>query len=117
MKKRREPRISKGFLVELSRRGIEQMGVTVNVSRRGMCIATTGVLRRNSRLRVLIAADDEIFSLSGMVVWHLKRETLPLADAPAEIGICIQDAPPGYRRFVAAARRNVIPAPKQRWAC
>jgi hypothetical protein len=117
MKKRSEPRINRGFLVEISRRGMEQMGVTVNLSRRGMCIATTRIQRRHSRLRVLIAAADEIYSISGLVVWHLRREAATRAEVPAELGILIEDAPPGYRRFVAAARRDSHPAAKPGLAC
>ena len=117
MKKRSEPRISRGFLVEISRRGMEQMGVTVNLSHRGMCVATTRVLRRHSRLRVLIAAADEIYTLSGQVVWHLRKEAATQGEVPAEIGILIEDAPPGYRRFIAAARRDCLPATKPRLAC
>ncbi len=117
MNKRREPRIRKGFLVELSRRGMEQLGVTVNVSRCGMCIATTGVLRRSSRLRVVIAAADELFSLSGRVVWNLKKTPLSPADVPAEIGIRIEEAPRAYYRFISSARRAALLPPKDPLTC
>ncbi|MCU0276533.1 MAG: PilZ domain-containing protein [Acidobacteria bacterium] len=117
MNKRREPRIRKGFLVELSRRGMEQLGVTVNVSRRGMCVATTGVLRRSCRLRVVIAAADELFSLTGRVVWNLKRAPLSPMDVPAEIGVRIEEAPQAYYRFIAAARRTAQLPPMDQSTC
>jgi len=104
-------------LVDISKTGLEQMGVTVNISRRGMCIATTEILRRRSRLQILVAAVDDVYAITGIVVWNLRKRVLLGEDAPAEIGIHIEKAASGYYKFVAAVRRNSLPAPKNRLAC
>jgi hypothetical protein len=106
MKKRTEARIQKSLLVDISRRGFQQMGVTVNISRRGMFIATTEAFRKRSRLQILIAAADQIYTLSGIVVWKMKRTAIPGQDVPVGLGIRIETANPAYSRYVAAVRRN-----------
>jgi hypothetical protein len=101
MKKRRETRVKQSLLVDISRKGLDQMGVTVNISRRGMCIATTRVIRRRSRLNILLAAGDEIYSVSGLVVWKRKKDDTRKEEAPVGLGIEIEKADPGYRRMIS----------------
>ena len=72
MSKRKELRISKSLLVDIDQNGIVQMGITVNVSRRGLCIATTEIFPAHSELCILIAAADDIYPLTGVVVWNMK---------------------------------------------
>jgi len=105
MKKRTEARVTKSLLVDLSRKGLQQMGVTVNISRRGMFIATTGVLRRRSKLRILVAAADDIYSLTGQVVWT-KRDALPDVSTPVGLGIRISRSTPGYYKLIAALKKS-----------
>lgn len=107
MKKRSESRILKSLLVDISRKGLQQMGVTVNISRRGMCIATTRVLRKRSRLRILVAAADDIYALTGTVVWSAKQVPVHGEDVQAGVGIHIQEAVPGYKNYV----RSILHAP------
>lgn len=107
MKKRNEIRVAKSLLVDISRKGLQQMGVTINISRRGMCIATTEVFRKRSKLRILVAAANDIYALTGTVVWSAKRNPGPGDGVPAGVGIHIQEAVPGYRRFV----KSILPAP------
>ena len=106
MKKRSEIRVPKSLLIDISRRGLQQMGVTVNISRRGMCIATTEVFRKRSKLRILVAAADDIYALTGTVVWHMKKEGLSSEDVPAGIGIRIERAVPEYYKYIAAVRKE-----------
>jgi len=106
MTKRKETRINKSLLVDISRNGLDQMRVTVNLSRRGMCIATTEIFPRRSELSILIAAADDIYPVCGTVVWSLKRKAAPANDVPAGLGIRIRDAAPGYYEFVAGMKRN-----------
>jgi|WetSurMetagenome_2_1015567.scaffolds.fasta_scaffold30256_5 hypothetical protein len=117
MKKRVEARIQKSLLVDISRRGFQQMGVTVNISRRGMFVATTEAFRKRSRLQILIAADDQIYALSGIVVWKMKRTTIPGQDVPVGLGIRIETANPAYSRYVAAIKRNSVPVSPGSRAC
>jgi hypothetical protein len=105
MRKRKEVRISKSLLVDISRRGLDQMGITVNISRRGMCIATTKLIRRRSRLRILLAADDNIYAVTGLVIWKSKRKDAQSDDAPVGLGIEIEKADPGYGRYVSSAKK------------
>ena len=107
MKKRSETRIPKSLLVDISRKGLQQMGVTVNISRRGMCIATTRVMRKRSKLRILVAAADDIYALTGTVVWSAKQVPIHGEDVPAGVGIHIQEAVPGYKSYV----RTMLCAP------
>lgn len=106
MIKRKEKRINKSLLVDIGQNGFEQMGVTVNVSPRGMCIATTEIFPVNSELRILIAAADDIYPVTGVVVWNMKRANAPGVDVPAGLGIRIRNAAPGYYKFVAAMKKN-----------
>ena len=107
MKKRSETRVAKSLLVDISRKGLQQMGVTVNISRRGMCIATTEVFRKRSKLRILVAAADDIYTLTGTVVWSAKRYPFLREGVPAGVGDRIQEAMPGYKSFV----RSILHAP------
>lgn len=104
MKKRKEARVPKSMLVDISRKGLDQMGVTVNVSRRGMCIATTKVIRKRSRLHILLAAGDDIYSVTGLVIWKEQKKDPQGEEAPVGLGIEIEKADPGYRKLVATMR-------------
>ena len=106
MKKRREKRIKKKLLVHISENGFERMGVTVNVSRQGMYIATTEICPVQSELKILIAAADDIYAVTGMVVWNMKSESAAGENVPAGLGIKIRDATPGYYKFIAAMKKN-----------
>jgi hypothetical protein len=108
MKKRSEIRVLKSLLVDISRKGLQQMGVTVNISRKGMCIATTGVFRKRSKLRILVAAADDIYALTGTVVWHMKKAGLFNEDAPAGIGVRIENAAPEYYKYITAVRKDPL---------
>lgn len=106
MKKRKEPRVQKSLLVDISRRGLDQMGVTVNISRRGMCVATTRVIRKRSRLQILLASGDDIYSVTGLVVWKKRKKEAHGEEAPVGLGIEIMQADPGYRKLVSLLKRE-----------
>ena len=106
MMKRIEERIKKCLLVDISKNGLEQMGVTVNISRRGMCIATTEIFRRRSKLQILLAAADDIYAINGRVVWHVKKRTMESESVPVGMGIQIEHAVPGYYKYISLLRKN-----------
>jgi hypothetical protein len=114
MKKRKEKRIKKSLLVDISRNGLDQMGVTVNISRRGMCIATTDLIRKRSRLRILLAAADDIYAVTGLVVWKEKKKDSQGEEAPVGLGIQIEKASRGYFKFLSAAGGKSSPAVKKK---
>jgi len=114
MKKRKDRRIKKSLLVNISRNGLEQMGVTMNVSRRGMCIATTETFPIDSEFQILLAAADDIFALTGLVIWNTRMASPAEDNVPAGLGIRISAADPGYYEYIAAIkkdRRRAMPAP------
>lgn len=117
MKKRKETRIKKSLLVDISKNGLDQMGVTVNISRRGMRIITTEAIRKRSRVQILLAADDEIFSVTGLVVWKKKKTEVEGEDAPMGLGIEIEKASPEYKKFISAARKKSLPVAKKSRHC
>lgn len=100
MKKRKDTRISKSLLVNISRNGMEQMGVTVNVSRHGMYIATTETFPIDSEFQILLAAADDIYDLTGFVVWNTRRKSSMEENVPAGLGIRIKKSDRGYLRFI-----------------
>lgn len=102
MKKRKDTRISKSLLVNISRDGLEQMGVTVNVSRRGMCIATTEMFPLHSEFQILLAAADDIFALTGLVVWNTRKASRAGDGVPVGLGVWIKDASPGYYQYLGS---------------
>jgi len=106
MKKRKEKRINKSLLVDISQNGFDQMGVTINVSRRGMFIATTEIFPAKSEFQILIAAADDIYAVTGMVVWNMKRAAAQGEDVPAGLGIRITGADPGYVHYIKAISNN-----------
>ena len=106
MKKRKDTRISKSLLVNISRNGLEQMGVTVNVSRRGMCIATTDSFPLRSEFQILVAAADDIYALTGLVVWNSRRSGRALQNAPVGLGIRITAATPAYGDYILSIKKD-----------
>jgi len=109
MKKRNGKRINKSLLVDLDYDGSEQMGVTINISRRGMCIATMDTFPPLSELSIWIAAADDIFKLHGQVVWNMKKESVLDESAPVGLGIKLSTSGPEYERFVKFMKRKKIP--------
>lgn len=111
MTKRKDERISKSLLVNISQNGFERMGVTVNISRRGMLIATTDMFPVRSEFQILLAAADDIFSLTGLVVWNTKRESPAGENVPAGLGVRIKRSNRGYARFIkAVAHQRLEPS-------
>lgn len=117
MIKRKDKRISKSLLVNLSQKGFERMGVTVNLSRRGMYIATTEVFPVQSEFQILVAAADDIYALTGLVVWNTKRANAPGENIPAGLGIKICEAVPGYYKYIASIRKACPRPVKKQLAC
>jgi len=106
MKKRNGKRTSKSLLVNLDHHGSEQMGVTINISRRGMCIATMDTFPPLSELSIWIAANDDIFKLQGQVVWNMKKESALDESVPVGLGIKLSTSGSEYARFVKFMKRK-----------
>ncbi len=106
IKKRKGKRINKSLLVELDHNGTEQMGVTRNISRRGICIATMDTFPPLSELNIWIAAADDIFKLQGQVVWNMKKESALEESIPVGLGIKLNTKGPEYARFIKFLKRK-----------
>jgi hypothetical protein len=100
MKKRSEKRIIKSLLVQMNQNGFEQMGVTANISRNGMCIATTEIFPTQSELTIAIATADNIYTVKGLVVWSLEKDAALAKDILAGIGIKIKETGSGYCNYI-----------------
>lgn len=103
MTKRKDKRINKSLLVNISRNGLERLGVTVNISRRGMCIATTEMFPVHSEFQILLAAADDIYALTGLVIWNTQTVSLAEDNVPAGLGIRIKKSDRGYLHFIETA--------------
>ena len=106
MKKRKDKRVNKCLLVNISRNGMEQLGVTVNVSRWGMCIATTEIFPVRSKFQILLAAADDIYALSGLVVWNSQKAGPVEDNVTAGLGIRIEKSDRGYIRYISEMSAN-----------
>jgi hypothetical protein len=99
--KRSEKRVEKQLLVNISKDdGFEIMGLTSNLSKDGMFIATTEMLPSNSEVSILIGAADETITLKGQVLWSKEWSDGASSDVQAAAGIKIIDAPEQYFKFV-----------------
>ncbi|MCX6554505.1 MAG: PilZ domain-containing protein [Candidatus Aminicenantes bacterium] len=114
MTKRKEKRINKSLLVNISQNGFERMGVTVNISRRGMLIATTEIFPVQSEFKILLAAADDIYSLTGLVVWNTDRMSPPGENVPAGLGVRIKRSDRGYARFIRTTASHPLLPPGER---
>jgi hypothetical protein len=106
MKKRKDKRINKSLLVNISRNGCEHLGVTINLSRRGMYIATTEAFPVHSEFQILLAAAADIYAVTGMVAWNTEKANLPGVSVPAGLGIRIKTSDQAYIQYIKAIGRN-----------
>jgi Tfp pilus assembly protein PilZ len=102
MERRKEPRVVKKLLVNLDKEGYEGMGLTANISKKGMFIATTEILPIDSEVSILVGIADETYTLKGRVMWVKEW---PDGDAPSEdvqsaMGVEILEAPSQYTEYV-----------------
>ncbi|NIM13786.1 MAG: hypothetical protein GTO45_17080 [Candidatus Aminicenantes bacterium] len=102
--RRIEKRLDRKLLVNISKDGLESMGLTSNISKKGMFVATSEVFPINSEVSILLGIADETFSLKGLVMWSQKRSDTPSSDVQVATGIKIIEAPEEYFNFVEKAQ-------------
>jgi len=102
---RREQRLNKKLMISFKENGFDGLGLTLNISRFGMCIYSETDLPGNQELALSIAVPGEIFTMKGEVMWSggLDHE---LDKLPDHIGIKITEAPPEYLNFVEFLRHQ-----------
>ncbi len=97
---RNEVRLDKKLLVNIDQEGLESMGLTTNVSRTGMSVATSEALAVNSKVSLQLGVADETFLLKGEVMWSKENADGGEGDTNILTGIKITDAPGPYVKFV-----------------
>lgn len=105
MKERSETRLEKKLLVNIDKDGFETMGLTSNISRHGMFVATTEFFPINSEVSILIGVADETLSVKGKVIWIQEGVPAP-SDAGVATGIRITEAPLEYFELVEKMLSN-----------
>ena len=99
--KRSELRVEKQLLVNISKDdGFEIMGLTSNLSKDGMFIATAEELPLNCEVSILIGVADETITLKGQVIWSKEWSNGGSSDVQSAAGIKIIDAPNQYFTFL-----------------
>ena len=95
MKERSETRLEKKLLVNIDKDGMETMGLTANISRHGMFVATTEFFPLDSEVSILIGVADETLTVKGKVIW-IQEGAPGASDAGVATGIKITEAPEAY---------------------
>ena len=104
-KKRRNPRLNKKLMVGFDDNGFNGLGLTSNISKDGLCIASNAEFPANVEVTVSIAVPDEVLDLKGEVIW-CKEANDKEHDVSDIIGIRITEAPPEYLNYVEYVRHN-----------
>lgn len=105
-KDRSEVRLEKKLLVNIDQEGFESMGLTTNVSKNGISVATTSVLPVSTQVSLQLGVGDETFSLKGEVMWSKEDAAQGNGDTNALTGIKIDEAPDNYLKFVEKLLAN-----------
>jgi hypothetical protein len=100
MSNRNEIRLDKKLLVNIGKDGFESMGLTSNISRNGLLVATTELLPVDSEVSIQIGIADETFSLKGRIMWCKENAEESSDEAGVATGIQIIEAPDKYIEIV-----------------
>ncbi len=107
MEKRIEERVKKSLLVSISKNGFESLGLTGNISKKGMLIATTELLPVHSEVSLLVGIADDTVSLKGEVVWSCNSKSGPNG-AECGAGVRISDTSEYYLDFIEKLMLNFL---------
>jgi hypothetical protein len=98
--KRKDIRIKKNFLVNISSNGFEEVGLTANLSRGGLLLVTTHMIPSHSDIGILIAVGNDIFDVHGEIRWMVLSPKDPYSNTPNRVGVKIKEAPKEYFDFI-----------------
>lgn len=107
MKDRREERLSKKLMISFRENGFDGLGLTLNISKCGMCIFSETNLPGHQEISLSIAVPGEIFNMKGEVMWCAASDSVE-DTLPEHIGIKILEAPSDYINFVEFLRHQRI---------
>ncbi len=92
-------------MISFRENGFDGLGLTLNISKYGMCIYSEANLPGNQELALSIAVPGEIYNMKGEVMWCGGKDR-GAVDFPDHIGIKITEAPPEYINFVEFLRHQ-----------
>lgn len=98
--KRKDVRIKKNLLVNISSDGFEEVGLTANLSRGGLLLVTTHMIPSHSDIGILIAAGNEIFDVQGEIRWMVLSPKDYYSNTPNRVGVRIVAAPKEYFDYI-----------------
>lgn len=107
--KRKDQRISKKLVVSYGDNGFEKLGMTLNISSKGMCIMSQSTLPTNRTVMLNLAIFDEVYEIMGLVKWSKQGMSKDADDVQVGLGIKILDAPKGYLNCVKYLVKNMSP--------
>jgi PilZ domain-containing protein len=99
MMNKRESRINKKLMVSFSENGYDGLGLTQNISKYGMCIASEIEIQSPREILLSIAVPGEVLNLKGEVVWCRELDGNS-HNIPDQLGIKILEAPVEYINYV-----------------
>ena len=102
MEHRRESRIEKNLLVNISANGYDQVGLTANISRGGLLLVTTNLIPHQKDISILIAAGDDLFEVKGEIRWMLMGPEEMAMDTPHRVGVKVLSAPDHFYTFIGS---------------
>jgi len=102
-----ETRVEKKYMASYNDNGCEELALTKNLSKSGICISSTGKVPTNKEVLISIAVPGEIFNMKGEVMWCKTSDTKS-DSIPDNIGIKITEAPPEYMNFVEYLKHQDI---------
>lgn len=100
MSNRNEIRLDKKLLVNIEKDGFETMGLTCNISKDGLLVATTEIFPVDCEVSILLGSGDETFTLKGRVLWSKESTEESALEAGVATGIQLIEAPAPYIAFV-----------------
>lgn len=98
--KRLEKRIEKSLLANITINGFDGLGLVYNFSRGGLFISTTKAFPPHSKLMIVLASRDDLYELSGEVVWSSRSDDLSQRRASGGMGIRFDTPRDDYIQFV-----------------
>ncbi len=100
MEKRKEKRVNKKLMVNFSLDGIESLGITSNVSKKGLYIALTEMFSSNKDISIFVALPKDVLNIKGKVKWSKELKNKSSGDLVGGMGIKITESPPEYLVFL-----------------
>ena len=106
MGNKRDKRYIKKFIINIDHDGIEQIGVTSNLSENGMYIEINENIPNNSFIILLLALDDELYEMRGEVKWSKRVSEKDAPRILKGMGVKIVEANPGYINYIKCLKYN-----------